>query len=68
MLRDDGYGCDDDVLLGIDWVTDRKMEFNDGAGDGDPGINFTVANLSLGGDPSPGLCAGIPTSGAPGGM
>ena len=30
-----------------------------GDGDGDPGINVTVANMSLGGDPSPALCVGI---------
>ena len=68
VLRNDGFGCDDDVLLGVDWVTDRKMEFDDGGGDGDPGINFTVANLSLGGDPSPALCVGIANSVAQGVM
>lgn len=70
VLRDDGFGCDEDVLLGIDWVTERKMEFDEspGDGDGDPGINFTVANMSLGGDPSPVLCVGIANSVAAGVM
>ncbi|MCH7810076.1 MAG: S8 family serine peptidase [Chloroflexi bacterium] len=65
---EDGFGCDDDVLMGVDWVTERKMEFDDGAGDGDAGINFTVANMSLGGDPSPALCLGIANSVAQGVM
>jgi subtilisin family serine protease len=68
VLRDDGFGCDDDVLRGIDWVTERKIEFDDGAEDGDPGVNFTVANMSLGGEPSPALCAGIANSVAQGVM
>ncbi len=68
VLSEDGYGCDDDVLLGVDWVTERKMEFDDGPEDLDPGINFTVANMSLGGDPNPALCAGIANSVAQGVM
>ena len=68
VLRDDGFGCDADVLLGIEWVTERKMEYLDGAGDGDPGINFTVANMSLGGPPDPALCVGIANSVAQGVM
>ncbi|MEX2390967.1 MAG: S8 family serine peptidase [Dehalococcoidia bacterium] len=68
VLRDDGYGCDEDVILGVDWVTGRQMEYNDGAGDLDPGINFTVANMSLGGDPSPAICAAIAGSVAQGVM
>ena len=37
------------MIAGINWVTDRRAEFNDGAGDGDPGINIRVVNMSLGG-------------------
>lgn len=70
VLRDDGWGCDADVVLGIDRVTERKMEFDESPGDGDedPGINFTVANMSLGGDPSPVLCTAIANSVAQGVM
>lgn len=70
VLRDDGYGCDEDVILGVDWVTGRKMEFDDGVGgsDQDPGINFTVANMSLGGTPDSALCQAIANSVAQGVM
>lgn len=36
------------MIAGINWVTGRKNEANDGSGDGDPGINFAAANMSLG--------------------
>ncbi len=36
-----------DMVAGIDWIAQRKAEFNDGSGDGDAGVNFAVANMSL---------------------
>ncbi|HUF53799.1 MAG TPA: S8 family serine peptidase [Dehalococcoidia bacterium] len=62
VLRDDGFGCDSDVIRGIDWVTERKAEFNNGAADGDPGIDINVVNMSLGGLPSGALCSAIANS------
>lgn len=48
VLNSAGSGENSCVIKGIDWVTDRRKEYNDGPGDGDPGINIAVANLSLG--------------------
>ncbi len=50
VLDSSGSGSNSCVIAGIDWVTDRRAEFNDGPGDGDPGIDIRVANMSLGGD------------------
>ncbi len=36
-----------DMIAGINWVAERKSEANDGAADGDPGINFAVASMSI---------------------
>ena len=36
-----------DMIAGINWVAERKSEANDGSGDGDPGINFAVASMSI---------------------
>ena len=36
-----------DMVAGIDWIASRKAEANDGAADGDAGINFAAANMSL---------------------
>lgn len=47
VLNAQGSGDLSCVIAGIDWVTNRRAEFNDGAGDGDPGINIAVANMSL---------------------
>lgn len=49
VLADNGNGESSCVIAGVDWVTDRRLEYNDGPGDGDPGINIQAANLSLGG-------------------
>lgn len=49
VLDASGNGSNSCVIDGIEWVTDRRQEYNDGAGDGDPGINIVVANMSLGG-------------------
>jgi subtilisin family serine protease len=49
VLDNEGSGLTSTVVCGIDWVTGRRAEFNDGAGDGDAGINIAVANMSLGG-------------------
>lgn len=49
VLDDFGSGETSCVIEGVDWVTDRRQEYNDGPGDGDPGINIQAANLSLGG-------------------
>jgi subtilisin family serine protease len=67
VLDASGNGSNSCVIDGIEWVTDRREEYNDGAGDGDPGIKIVVANLSLGGyapippgsDP---MCAAINTA------
>ncbi|MGH7774711.1 MAG: S8 family peptidase, partial [Candidatus Binatia bacterium] len=49
VLDDSGSGTWATVIAGIDYVTGRRMELNNGSGDGDPGINIKVANMSLGG-------------------
>jgi subtilisin family serine protease len=49
VLNNQGSGSWASVACGIDWVTGRRAEFNDGAADGDAGINIAVANMSLGG-------------------
>lgn len=36
-----------DMVAGIDWIAQRKSEANDGTADGDAGVNFAVANMSL---------------------
>lgn len=56
VLNPAGSGSFASVTCGVDWVTGRKIEFNDGPGDGDPGVNFRVANMSLGGSGSDGSC------------
>ena len=35
-----------DMVAGIDWIAQRKAEANDGAADGDAGVDFVVANMS----------------------
>lgn len=62
VLGADGSGCNSDVIAGVDWVTGRKAEFNDGPGDGDSGIDIAVANMSLGGGNSSALCTAISNS------
>jgi subtilisin len=57
VLSNSGTGYQSWIINGIDWVTGRKAEFNDGNADGDPGINFAVANMSLGGSGSGSSCA-----------
>jgi len=59
VLGSTGGGAISCVIAGIDWVTDRRMEFNDGSGDGDPGINLRAANMSLGGSPNATMCSAI---------
>ncbi len=66
VLNQSGGGTISCVIAGIDWVTDRKLEFNDGAGDGDAGINLRAANLSLGGGTNVGMCNAIATAVAQG--
>jgi subtilisin len=56
VLSNSGTGYQSWIIKGIDWVTGRKAEFNDGSGDGDPGIDFAVANMSLGGSGTDGSC------------
>ena len=56
VLSNSGTGYQSWIINGIDWVTGRKAEFNDGNADGDPGINFAVANMSLGSSGSDGSC------------
>ena len=57
VLNNSGIGFQSWIIKGIDWVTGRKAEFNDGSADRDPGINFAVANMSLGGSGTDGSCA-----------
>lgn len=48
VVNNQGSGSLSTIVCGIDWVTGRRAEFNDGAGgDGDAGINIAVANMSL---------------------
>jgi subtilisin len=47
------------VIAGVDWVTERRAEYNDGPADGDAGIRIEVANMSLGGGPSGAVCTAI---------
>ena len=49
VLNADGAGPSSCVIEGIDWVTQQRQEYNDGPGDGDPGIDIVAANMSLGG-------------------
>ena len=59
VLTSSGSGLNSCVIAAVDWVADRRAEFNDGPSDGDPGINLAVANMSLGGPPSAALCNAI---------
>jgi subtilisin len=49
VLDNSGSGAWSAIIAGIDYVTNRRLEFNDGSSDGDAGINIKVANMSLGG-------------------
>jgi subtilisin len=66
VLDATGFGEDSCVIAAIDWVTDRRVEYDDGPPDGDPGINIAVANMSLGGEDSPAICQAIDNSVAAG--
>lgn len=59
VLTSSGSGLNSCVIAAVDWVAGRRAEFNDGPGDGDPGVNIAVANMSLGGPPSSALCNAI---------
>lgn len=52
VLNNAGSGSWASVACGIDWVTHRRLEYNNGPDDGDPGRNIVVANMSLGGSGS----------------
>jgi subtilisin len=56
VLSNSGTGYQSWIIKGIDWVTGRTAESNDGSADGDPGIDFAVANMSLGGSGTDGSC------------
>ena len=56
VLSNSGTGYQSWIIKGIDWVTGRKAEFNDGSVDGDSGIDIAVANMSLGGSGTDGAC------------
>jgi subtilisin len=49
VLDNSGSGAWSSIIAGIDYVTNRRLEFNDGSSDGDAGVNIKVANMSLGG-------------------
>jgi subtilisin len=49
VLDNSGSGAWSDMIAGVDYVTNRRLEFNDGSLDGDAGINIKVANMSVGG-------------------
>lgn len=59
VLDSNGSGFTSCVISGFDWVTARKREFDDGAADGDPGINIRLINASLGGSTSTALCTAV---------
>ncbi|MCH8878012.1 MAG: S8 family serine peptidase [Chloroflexi bacterium] len=47
VCKNGGICFSGDMVAGIDWVAERKAEANDGDADGDPGINFASANMSI---------------------
>jgi len=47
VCKNGGICFTGDMVAGIDWVAERKAEANDGDADGDPGINFASANMSI---------------------
>ena len=52
VLNNAGSGSWSSVICGIDWVTDRRLEYDENDADNDPGRNILVANMSLGGSGS----------------
>lgn len=47
VCKNGGICFTGDMVAGLDWVAERKAEANDGEADGDPGINFASANMSI---------------------
>lgn len=47
VCNNGGICSTSDMIAGIDWVADRKAEANDGSSDGDAGIDFASANMSI---------------------
>ena len=48
VCNNGGICLNSNMIAGINWVIGRRNEAKDGSGDGDPGINFAAANMSLG--------------------
>lgn len=59
VLDNTGYGVFSCIILGVDRVTQRKQEYTVGI---PGGINFRVANMSLGGASSSALCSAVNNS------
>ncbi len=67
MLGPDGGGEIADAIAAFNYVTMMKQEYDDGSGDGTPGADVRVANLSWGGYGfAPPLEAAVASSGAAG--
>jgi subtilisin family serine protease len=62
VLDAEGKGSTSCIIKGVEWVTQQRQNYNGGTG----GINFSVANMSLGGGTSPALCTAIANSVAAG--
>ena len=58
VCKPGGICLTSDMVAGIDWVAGRKAEATNGAGDGDPGIDFAVANMSISTSDDPNFCTG----------
>ena len=58
VCKNGGICFTGDIVAGIEWVAERKAEANDGNADGDPGINFASANMSISTSDDAGPCTG----------
>jgi subtilisin family serine protease len=47
VCKNGGICMTGDIVAGINWVAERKAEANDGGADGDAGIDFASANMSI---------------------
>ncbi len=64
VLTDAGQGAISCIIDGVDWVTQQKLDYQNSGGA--TGVDFEVANMSLGGGNSQALCTAIDNSVAAG--
>ncbi len=64
VLADSGSGAISCIIDGVDWVTQQKIDYQNSGGA--TGVDFEVANMSLGGGNSPALCTAVNNSVAAG--